>query len=86
MGLRKRKIRQRAYQPIWEHIKTHKVCKVKVRRNLVAKVKKAVIKEKYNDDGYRDRYNGKLVISIEDHGGPLEVTLIFRLDEVSKFI
>ena len=44
---------QRKYQAIWERLKRSQACAVGVHKAIVARVIKAVIKEKYNDTAFR---------------------------------
>lgn len=43
----------RKYQAIWERLKSKKVCTIEVHPAVEARVKKAVIKEKNNDLGFK---------------------------------
>ena len=40
---------KRAYEPIWDVLKDARIAQLNVLPELVARVKKAVMKEKYND-------------------------------------
>ena len=46
-------IAQRQYQPIWEALKLRGYCKVAVPKPLHKRLIKAVIKEKYQDLGFK---------------------------------
>jgi hypothetical protein len=43
----------RMYQPVWEKLKKDGRCSVAAAPELHARIKKAVIKEKYNDTTYK---------------------------------
>lgn len=44
---------ERAYQPIWELLKRDEIARLVVLPKLVRRVKKAVMKEKYNDGVFK---------------------------------
>ncbi len=46
-------MQKRKYQEIWEQLKQHSKCSVQVHRAVVARIVKAVIKEKFNDEAFR---------------------------------
>lgn len=46
-------VNKRKYQDIWERVKTVRSCTVRVEPFLLARVKKAVIKEKNRDLGFK---------------------------------
>lgn len=81
----KRKER-RAYQPIWEHAKTHGKCEVKIKRKLVERFQKAIIKEKYMDDEFKLKFTGELEFSVRDEGWPGYVVLVVKIDALSKYL
>lgn len=71
----------RKYQEIWERIKRKGACSIECHPKMVNRVKKAVIKEKTNDNGFKvinDNDSYRLNILIE----PLDATksrIEFRL-------
>lgn len=69
---------KRKYQEIWERIKEHGRCELAVSKPYQPRVKKAVIKEKDNDVGY------KFLLGEQYKKATLEITtqgskMIFRL-------
>lgn len=51
--MKKMETAKRKYQEIWEKIKLKEKATLKVSKGFVARVKKAVMKEKYNDLGFK---------------------------------
>lgn len=43
----------RHYQPIWEKLKAEKYCRITAPKPLHKRIIKAVIKEKYGDEGFK---------------------------------
>lgn len=43
------------YRPIWDTLKTKKVVRIAVPREFHARIKKAIIQEKYDDAEWRER-------------------------------
>lgn len=86
MSKNKKPRKPRAYEPIWNKLKSTGTCKVWVPKPHVARVKKAVIKEKWMDDAHKELYNGDLSIEVKEFEGQHEVLLVFKLELISKFI
>ena len=70
-------IGKRAYEPIWELLKQQDIARLNVLPRLVPRVKKAVIKEKYIDAGF------KLLL---DHQGTEFYFLEFEYDKESQVL
>ena len=69
----------RIYQPIWETLKKNHVCKLAAAPELHKRIKKAVIKEKYNDTAFKVECEVRgifLELHIESKQGMLTFRLI----------
>ena len=84
----KRTRKLRAYEPIWNMLKETGACTVAVHQSKVARVKKAVIKEKYMDQHWHENFNGNLSTQVtpvpNDKAGYVYVS--FELERISKYI
>lgn len=72
----------RTYEPIWEEIKKKKTVKVKCSNDQRARIKKAVIKEKYMDTKFTERTTGIYRLTITLGNG----FVLFRLAHAPRFI
>ena len=73
---------KRHYQVVWETLKSQLSCEVKVDSRAVARVIKAVIKEKYMDNLYRAEMNKKfeeMTACINNKMGSWKVAVILFL-------
>lgn len=74
----------RQYQPIWEYLKQHGSCKVLTSTTQVARLVKAVTKEKYMDIAFKVHYDARLTATSELSDNPLESYVTFRLTKISR--
>jgi len=74
----------RQYEPIWHRIKTKNHASLVTRPANVARIIKAVIKEKHKDEGYKlqlaeDALVAKLVITQKEDKSKNSITINFSL-------
>ena len=80
----------RQYEPIWNRIKTHNTASLVTHVNNEARIRKAVIKEKHIDEGYKLMLSDKalkatlIITREEDKNNLTMITLHFSLSTTIK--
>lgn len=76
----------RKYEPIWRMLKDTGNCRIVAPTYLTKRIKKAVVKEKYNDAKFRDEYTSDLTIHVTPTANQLEVIIEFKLRVFPNYV
>lgn len=76
----------RKYEPIWIALKREGVCRIVAPSYLVKRIKKAVVKEKYKDEAFKQAYTSDLRMTTEPTANQLETIIRFELRKFPNYI